>query len=643
MEIKLKRLSIGNFKGIPQRTIEFQNPTIISGANATGKTTIFDAFTFLLFGKNSNGDEKFQMRPLNFDGSVVHNVEIILDGEFELIYGETSKTISLKKTTKEKWVKRRGSDVTELQGNETVYEIDGYPKTERDFKEYIASLIDEKAFKLITNPKAFVSLPWKEQRAILMSLISQQTDAEMARSMGGYLEIVGELEDHSPDDIQAKYKKALNELKKQQSELPVRIDEVHKQGNEAAAEMTSLRSELAELEQAVSGVSFEDYDTQIHDAEMEQMRLESELRKANSKFDSDQSEKKFASMEAIRKAEYAHTVASGDCAALAKSVDSHKSVIQAIKKEVAEAEFNLDKLSKEQMDETKLSCPVCGRRFTEKKIGKLKEDFYKHINDKMQFLRNVITEKKAEFQAASMRLDELDSELHQKKVALVNAETELKSAKVAYQEPVKVSFVDTEDYKSLAKQIADVIAIIDMLEKSKAEQAEAMKENAAKLARIQEIKERITAGETAIEWANKRIESLREEQQIVSQKAMDCEKMLNLVEKFIREKMNLISSQINDLFGGGVGFKLFDLQINGGLKETCECTINGVPYSSANNGHQIIAGLEIIKVLQVVYGVKAPIFVDNAEAVNTFNYPAMDCQMVYLRVTDDNELRVTTA
>ena len=89
-----------------------------------------------------------------------------------------------------------------------------------------------------------------------------------------------------------------------------------------------------------------------------------------------------------------------------------------------------------------------------------------------------------------------------------------------------------------------------------------------------------------------------------------------------------------------VSFKLFAEQINGGLKETCECTVNGVPLSSLNNGHRIVAGLDIIHSLSNLYGVSCPIFVDNAESINDFNVPEMDAQMIYLTVTDDKELKV---
>ena len=161
-KIKLEKLVLQNFKGCTDRAVEFSDRTVISGANATGKTTILDGFMWLLFNKDSTGAEKFQIRPLDADGQQIDNVEIMVEGTLTV----DGKEVVLKKVQKQIWRKRRGTDVTELQGNENLFEINGYPKSEKDYKEYISGLLEEKMFKLITNPQAFTALPWKEQRAV---------------------------------------------------------------------------------------------------------------------------------------------------------------------------------------------------------------------------------------------------------------------------------------------------------------------------------------------------------------------------------------------------------------------------------------------------------------------------------------------
>ena len=154
---------------------------------------------------------------------------------------------------------------------------------------------------------------------------------------------------------------------------------------------------------------------------------------------------------------------------------------------------------------------------------------------------------------------------------------------------------------------------------------------------ISEITVRIAAADNT--KVKERIAELEEEQKEVGQKIAEQEQMIDLVEDFIRAKMKMISEKINGMFKV-VSFKLFDNQINGGLKETCECTVKGVPISSLNNGHRIVAGLDFIRSLSNLYEVSCPIFVDNAESINDFNIPDMNAQMIYLTVTDDKELKV---
>ena len=153
-----------------------------------------------------------------------------------------------------------------------------------------------------------------------------------------------------------------------------------------------------------------------------------------------------------------------------------------------------------------------------------------------------------------------------------------------------------------------------------------------------EVEKQIAISQKNIE-IDERIEELQAEQREVAQKIADVEKMLYLLDEFIKYKLDKISDGINAMFDG-ISFKLFDSQLNGGVKEVCECTVNGVPYGSLNNGHRIIAGLQIIKALQKLYGAYLPIFIDNAESVNDFNMPDMDCQLIKLKVSDDKELKV---
>ena len=100
MKISLKSLHIENFKGIKQLDVTFGENTKISGQNASGKTTVFDAFTWLVFNKNSIGVEKFNIRPLDADGKQIDNVEIKIAAILEV----DGKEVELCKIQKQNWV-----------------------------------------------------------------------------------------------------------------------------------------------------------------------------------------------------------------------------------------------------------------------------------------------------------------------------------------------------------------------------------------------------------------------------------------------------------------------------------------------------------------------------------------------------------
>lgn len=254
-KVKLLSMHIQNFKGCKDRTIEFGEKTRISGANATGKTTIFDAFTWLLFGKDSLGSSDFDIRPLDADGKMVDNIEISVAAKISVDGDE----YDLKKVQKQKWVKKRGTNTREFQGNVNEFEINGYPKSQKEFKEFISEIVDEDVFNLITNPNAFNALAWKKQREILMKFVGSFSDVDIAEGFGEkYTKLIPELKIASTDDILKKYTKAKTALNKDMVEIPARIDEISKQlviADVGALEVEKTAKEVAlqKVEDEISG------------------------------------------------------------------------------------------------------------------------------------------------------------------------------------------------------------------------------------------------------------------------------------------------------------------------------------------------------------------------------------------------------
>lgn len=159
--VKLKSLRLLNFKGIKELTVDFGEVTEITGANATGKSTIFDAFTWCLFGKDANGKTDFELKTKQ-NGVVIPKIEHEVTAVLEV----NGEEVSLTRTLNEDWVKPRGKAEPELKGNITHYLVNGVEIKAGAFQERVASIVEEQLFKLITNPSYFPSLDWKKQRPL---------------------------------------------------------------------------------------------------------------------------------------------------------------------------------------------------------------------------------------------------------------------------------------------------------------------------------------------------------------------------------------------------------------------------------------------------------------------------------------------
>ncbi len=677
MENKLKSLHIENFKGIKQLDVSFGKKTQIKGQNASGKSTVFDSFTWLIFNKNSVGVEKFNIRPLDSDGKQIDNVEIKVVAILEV----DGKEVELCKVQKQNWVKHKGSLAPKLEGNVNSCWIDGYPKSEKDYKAYITNMIEEDLFKMLTNPLHFVSMKWKDQRNILMRFVSDISDVELARQFnlknGNMFDfLIPELEKApSTDDIKNKFAKMLSEWKKKQIEIPVRIDELSKSlvdvdVAEKELAVKNIEKCLAEIEEkiensskAVNELCGESMALQF---DMNAMRTEANnglfLQRKELENFKYEAEKLFN--EAHRMvADYSKKIAENEVSI--KQAEKKRTELGTLYKEVSHQIFDQTSyLFNESMwvfNENDTVCMQCGQTLPMDKIAEIKADFenrkanakteaekkleeakirfnskknselesikadgfkQKNLIESLKVenesLRKLIEDKKNEEVEAFKRGNQIEKEL-----AELSIEADM-SGNIEYQQK-KARYEELEKQIAALKDSESVAETFREERKALLAELDAVKEDIAKFSKNVEIEERI--GE------------LEEEQKRVAQKVADQEKMLYLLEEFIKAKMRMISASIDSKFDI-VSWKLFETQLNGGVKECCECTVNGVPFSTLNSGHRIVAGLDIIRSLSKLYGVTAPIFVDNAESINSFNIPQMEAQMILLSVSEDKNLKV---
>lgn len=675
MKMILKSIHLENFKGIKNLEVNFSNKTNIKGQNAAGKTTIFDAFTWLLFNKNSAGEEKFNVRPLDKDGNRIDNVEIKVVAVLDV----DGKEVELSKVQKQNWVKKRGTDTVALQGNVNSFEIDGYPKSEADFKAYVSGLAQsEDMFKMLTNPQYFSSLKWKDQRDILMKLVSEISDVELAKTDAKYAPLFDELEKApSTDDIRSKFSKALTEWKKKQTEILVRIDEVEKSKIDvdvaeqelAKADLArkiadldgkiansgsvigDLRSREMQLQFDMSGIM----QTMSGELFTKRRKLDDTIFDAGKKVDDLSNQIKIAENQ-IKLNERDMANADAERKDLGVKYNAEKA------KAFDETPYQFDE-SKWVFDDSTTVCSLCGQKLPDDKIEQIKADFearkaktkvdaeekmkadkFKFETDKKVELNRLIalgTEKKK----LITELTEKNAGLQQSVESLKKQEQEMLTQKEEFlkqlsQLPEEADYSQNEEYVKLKAEHDEVLTKIEKLESEGADGVvdELKAEKSDLQSQLNEVNAIIAKASMNIE-IDERIAELQAEQKEIGQKVADQEQMLYLLEEYIRFKLDKISDSINSHFKT-VNFKLFEMQLNGGMKDCCECTVNGVPYSTLNSGHRIVAGLDIIRSLSELYGASCPIFVDNAESLNEFNVPDMDAQLILLTVSEDKQLKV---
>lgn len=681
-KIKLKSLSINNFKGINHLDVTFGDKTRISGRNAVGKTSVFDSYMWLLFSKDSLGNTKFDIRPLDADGNMINNLEISVEATIRV----DDEEYALKKTQKQVWRKKRGTDTTEFQGNINEFEINGYPKSEKEFKAFIAGIVDENIFNLVTNPNAFNALPWKEQREILMKFVGVMSDAEIALTYGDkYSLLIPELKIASTDDILKKYTKAKNALNNQMTEIPARIDELSKQivsvdVGALEVQKAAKQAELNRVEDLLSGGNstrqkINDLNGQIM---AEKLKISGIQNDANTELDEkrraarcaanladdkvSKTERDIIDAERIKEDyENARTKAESEKTRYAEEWKGWKA--KTFREFVALEEYT----EPAPLTDSDLTCPTCGQALPEeireqriadhkKRCEKERADYdamceahkAKYENDKADFEANrnqMLSDitKKGQKAANDVRAYQKQIEKQVSEISALNLRLECEKSEL---EKARQDLDAIPDYADISgdKNCIQIEETIQGLENKIEELRKETPDNTETEARRDAIRDEISDIEAQIKAADNtkvkdRIAELEEERRSVGQKIAEQEQMIDLTESFIRAKMNMISEKINEKFKV-VRFNLFTEQINGGMKETCECTVNGVPYSSLNNGHRIIAGLDIIRSLSELYGVSAPVFIDNSEAISAGNFPDMDTQIIHLIVTDDKELTV---
>ncbi|EAE9328133.1 DUF2813 domain-containing protein [Listeria monocytogenes] len=641
--IKLLKLQLENFKGIKELEIDFENSTSIYGANASGKTTIIDAFTWLLFDKDSTNKKDFAIKTLDMEGKVIHKLNHVVTAVLDI----DGEQIELSKKYMEKWTKSKGKLEQELTSHTTEYYIDEIKKKANEYKSFISELLDEELFKLITNPLYFnEQFDWKKRRAMLIKIAGDVTDQEVIIADGSLKDLSTFLGKHSIEDKLIQINEQRKNLRKRLELIPELVNEATKAKQDVTGlNPSDLSGELKVIEEQIQLIEQEKIVLQNGGIQTElnkqKANIELELTKIKANEQKETQELLMSKKEEIFEER-------NELIDVNNRIGESTFLIQRKQGEIATKQQELIKLGKEwdtlqveRFDEHRKSCPTCGQDFPAEHLNSMIEKFNQEKAEKIKENEAAGKSSKAVIEETEGDIAELSFDIKANELELNNIESKLE---ILEQEKIDLEhqLEQAENSTTYIEKQSELEMIEEKLRDEKGSSITAVAEIQIKIdklnAEASDLKADLAKFDSNQKQEN-RIQELEEEAAEKGAKYDELEMGLYLIERFNKAKCNLLEDKINGKFKY-VSFKLFKTQINGGIDECCETIYNGVPYNSGlNNAARINGGLDIINALTEHVQVLAPIFVDNRESVTELI--DTESQLVSLIVSErDKNLRV---
>lgn len=646
--MKLLKLILKNFKGVKSFELDTNGGNAnVHGDNATGKTTLFDAFIWLLFDKDSQNKKDFQIKTLDENNNVLH----YLEHEVEAVLEIDGKYVSLRKVYQEKRTRKRGSASPEFTGHTTDYFISDVPKKKSDFTALIASIADEEIFKLLTSPTFFnQKLHWKKRREILLEVCGDITDQEVIDSNKSLSKLPEILGDRKLDDLRDLISSRKTKINKELEKVPVRISEVNRglpdiEGLDAEEIANKIDISKHFIEEKQAEIARIKNGGEVAEKRKQLSELESELIQLKNEFRGSIDDATAAKRKELDEAKERVFDLKGDSSSYKRTLQDNASRIVEINDNMSELREHWNQLNEKQFEfKQDNSCPTCGQALQVEKVEearlKASATFNLEKSTELQKIKQDGQSKKALVKGLEAENAELDKKIKhaeslldesEKKVTKINQDiTNLqKSAEEAADNPA---------FTEKTKEIANLKEAITKLGTST---QESISKIHTEINKLNDEIETLESSEGKIKQhkiSQKRIDELKEDEKKLAAEYEKLEGEYYLTEEFIKLKVSMLDEKINSHFKYA-RFKLFETQINGGLNQCCEALRNGVPWHDMNSASKIQVGLDVIETLSKHYGFDAPIFVDNAESIT--NLPQTKSQMIKLYVSKkDKDLRV---
>lgn len=633
--ITLNRIRLNNFKGIRSGEYSFDDKNaVVYGENGTGKTTLMDAMLWVLFGKDSNNRAEFGIKTLETDGTVIPNV----DHEVECTFTVNGKPLVLRKNYREKWTKKRGSIAETFTGHETDYFIDDVPKKKSEFEAAISSIIDEKKFQLLTNPLYFnETLTWQERRQILIDLCGDVSPDDVANSNTRLKPLVPKLNDMTADDLLKMAATKRKRINKEITELETRISEAHFAAAGEPIDEIKLREDRLKLSTELDLLKYSQPEDKkrkrLNELEKERNKLYNSALEIKSEFDNKKRDLIYDLDKKANEAARRYDDLEAYYDDLSREIERNNASVEDLERKQADLREEWAGLTAKYPlpDAENATCGTCHQKLPSEMIAEMIE--------RVNITR---AEEKERINRTGKEYGRQIEELREKTAKAVKDQKESVEEKATFEreanefgarryEVARQTIEDNDQYISIMNEIADIDRQKEAVIAEKVAPSNDAERIRTLTEEIAEIDEKLFSAGRKKEQED-RVNELAKRKVAAGKEFEEIARLCSLVEEFIRTKVSVLESRINDKFTI-TKFKLFEAQINGGLTETCEAVFNGVPYSGGlNNAMRINVGMDIINTLSSLYGMSAPVFVDNAESVTSLR--PIRSQVIQLVVKD---------
>lgn len=678
--VTLKDLEIHNFKGIRNLAIKFNSgQTEITGRNASGKTTIADAFAWLLWGLNSDDQQttKFGIKPNDAEGKPQLELNTEVEGKIEVLDKATGEIQETK--LKRRWVSvfrtKNGEVEKEFVKNKGEYFIDDVPVKESEYKTAVEAILPPNIFRTITNPYHFPKLHWTDKREILLQMAGDISIKETASRTPEFEKFLDELSGKSLEAFLKQTNADIARINTELAQIPVRIDEI-KHNQPESHDWTNIDQEIKGLEEKremLEGLIYKDNKATERINQKAQFFLEKKasLQKAQAEA---LAEARMKALEEANEVNQARRTLEMELqkaeSELRMAREKEQSKINELQYAIRLKEEKIERLKKRQNElrdqwwaehnkkypePEALICPLTNKecedahachehasnyRQSREIFEGAKEEVKNEITKKGQQLETSINIEKGEIEKAQQEIEEslrlLNDIKTTEKIEKIKFQLSTTPAEI---KPQEINPEDLPKWKELQEEI-------DKIQKEASEMPTTSKEGPdpeslrkhlnETIKRIKELQDQQTDKET-IARGERRIADLeRAEKELLQQRA-NLQRKQAVAERLTKAHMTEVEERVNKLFEF-VRFQMFEpTATTGDEKPNCVMWVDNVKYEDKNKAGKINAGLDVINTLCRHYGINAPIFIDNAESVNEF-IPT-ESQIVLLKVSED-ELKI---